>query len=318
MLKSKRAFTLIELLVVIAIIAILAAILFPVFAQAREAAKKTVAINAQKQIGLSMVMYASDNDDVLPRSDGCQLNSALNGDLRTPAFNGSATAGCTGPFYNRMNHFSWQKWVLPYTKSVDMFIHPSRGRNNTSTSSCPQGQWTQCGQITASFGINLAVTGALNTFGASPTSAGQFRDSFLGGTLSGMPSPSRNMLLLEIGNPNIAFAPSARISSDNGVTQVHYPVALRESWQWELLRRNADNTFTNEPDSRRISYGGMIVGMADGSAKFFSAQQFLAATPRTAEYAPGTTPPTGFTGGTVVLNATPNTNINYPLWGLGN
>ncbi len=60
----RRAFTLIELLVVIAIIAILAAILFPVFAQAREAAKKTQSINNQKQLLLAAQMYLGDNDDV--------------------------------------------------------------------------------------------------------------------------------------------------------------------------------------------------------------------------------------------------------------
>jgi len=59
----KHAFTLIELLVVIAIIAILAAILFPVFAQAKAAAKKTADLSNLKQIGTAITMYASDNDD---------------------------------------------------------------------------------------------------------------------------------------------------------------------------------------------------------------------------------------------------------------
>src|SRR5277367_3740890 len=72
-----RAFTLIELLVVIAIIAILAAILFPVFAQAKLAAKKTVSISNQKQHGLGIIMYAGDYDDMYPRSDGCNLNTSL-------------------------------------------------------------------------------------------------------------------------------------------------------------------------------------------------------------------------------------------------
>lgn len=59
----RNAFTLIELLVVIAIIAILAAILFPVFAQARESARKSSCLNAQKQNGLASMMYAQDYDE---------------------------------------------------------------------------------------------------------------------------------------------------------------------------------------------------------------------------------------------------------------
>jgi len=61
-----HAFTLIELLVVIAIIAILAAILFPVFAQAKAAAKKTTDLSNMKQLSVSLVMYATDNDDLTP------------------------------------------------------------------------------------------------------------------------------------------------------------------------------------------------------------------------------------------------------------
>jgi len=62
----RKAFTLIELLVVIAIIAILAAILFPVFAQAKEAAKKTQSLSNVKQQGLALQMYGSDSDDGYP------------------------------------------------------------------------------------------------------------------------------------------------------------------------------------------------------------------------------------------------------------
>src|SRR5258708_34055230 len=60
---SRRGFTLIELLVVIAIIAILAAILFPVFAQARDSARQTTCLNDQKQLGTTMMMYAQDYDE---------------------------------------------------------------------------------------------------------------------------------------------------------------------------------------------------------------------------------------------------------------
>jgi prepilin-type N-terminal cleavage/methylation domain-containing protein/prepilin-type processing-associated H-X9-DG protein len=73
----RRAFTLIELLVVIAIIAILAAILFPVFAQAKAAAKKTSSLSNLKQIGLAWTMYASDADDTLMRVATSQPGKTL-------------------------------------------------------------------------------------------------------------------------------------------------------------------------------------------------------------------------------------------------
>ena len=66
----RKAFTLIELLVVIAIIAILAAILFPVFAQAKAAAKKISALSGMKQTGTGIQIYLADNDDVYPMGYG--------------------------------------------------------------------------------------------------------------------------------------------------------------------------------------------------------------------------------------------------------
>jgi prepilin-type N-terminal cleavage/methylation domain-containing protein/prepilin-type processing-associated H-X9-DG protein len=65
-MRGHKGFTLIELLVVIAIIAILAAILFPVFARAREKARQTACLSNVKQIGLGLLMYAQDYDEALP------------------------------------------------------------------------------------------------------------------------------------------------------------------------------------------------------------------------------------------------------------
>ncbi|MDO8587819.1 MAG: prepilin-type N-terminal cleavage/methylation domain-containing protein [Armatimonadota bacterium] len=85
-MKSRNGFTLIELLVVVAIIAILAAILFPVFVKAKQAAKKATCTQNLQQIGKAMRMYASDNDDSLPTNrnlpSGATPNPPLNAQCR--------------------------------------------------------------------------------------------------------------------------------------------------------------------------------------------------------------------------------------------
>ena len=104
MLIGRRAFTLIELLVVIAIIAILAAILFPVFAQAKAAAKKTVAISNMKQVSIGAVMYTDDNDDdILPRYNAC---------------------GAPGPNGPTSTTDIWPNLVMPYVKSEGVYLDP--------------------------------------------------------------------------------------------------------------------------------------------------------------------------------------------------
>src|ERR1051325_11043974 len=83
---KRRGFTLIELLVVIAIIAILAAILFPVSAQAKAAAKRTADLSNLKQLGLAMHMYSSDYDDVLPLGLGPAWTDNMSWPISTPPY----------------------------------------------------------------------------------------------------------------------------------------------------------------------------------------------------------------------------------------
>lgn len=104
----RRAFTLIELLVVIAIIAILASILFPVFAQAKEAAKKTTCLSNVKQLGLGCIMYAADFEDTLP------LMLRKNDD-NPPTRNGPA-------YYWNTN--AWENDVNPYVKNWGVSVCP--------------------------------------------------------------------------------------------------------------------------------------------------------------------------------------------------
>jgi len=314
----KKAFTLIELLVVIAIIAILAAILFPVFAQAKTAAKKTTVISAQKQIGIAVLLYANDSDDLLPRQDDCKDKSALNPALNTKPFNYSGVGCSASPFFYRTNHFSWHKWIMPYAKSVEVMKHPGRGVNDASTGSCPKGQWSECGQLTGGLAINLGLTGALNTLG-SPTRNGAIRNAAVGGGVVGnLPSPSEAMLLFEVGNPNIAFAPTIRWTSEDNVTVAkHYPVAVREIWEREFYKVSASCVpDKSKPDSTRVFAEGITVGFADSSAKWLPLSQFLARTPTAREYGFTGSIPCGMTGGTVSNPIAPITTINYPMWGL--
>src|ERR1051326_1268478 len=75
--SRRTGFTLIELLVVIAIIAILAAILFPVFAQAREKARQSMCVSNLKQMGTAFALYASDYDSIFPNPGGTSLKQTI-------------------------------------------------------------------------------------------------------------------------------------------------------------------------------------------------------------------------------------------------
>jgi prepilin-type N-terminal cleavage/methylation domain-containing protein len=291
----KRAFTLIELLVVIAIIAILAAILFPVFAQARSAALQTATINGQRQIGLSLQTYMGDTDGVFPRMDDCKPNSSLNAALNTRPFNPTGAGCSSAPWQYRMNHYSWQKWVMPYIKSVDIFFSPIRGKLDRAFPGEPfnanEPQWSENGQIMGAYALNLGLTGSVNTYNRAPTANGSFRNSWLGGNVSAVPSPSRAMLLLEYTNPTINFAPTWRIGS-SAVSETHGPMAIREFWQANFMKPQdiASCTFTNDADPARTTNGNVIVGMVDTSVRAIPASRFLAQTPTAAEIGAVLTP----------------------------
>jgi len=112
-MRFSRGFTLIELLVVIAIIAILAAILFPVYSRAKEAAKKTACLSNLRQIGTAFAMYQTDYDDCLP--DRRDLKTSLPGGYKP-----WATWPTSDP------RAGWAAAIMqPYTKNDWIWVCPS-------------------------------------------------------------------------------------------------------------------------------------------------------------------------------------------------
>jgi hypothetical protein len=135
---------------------------------------------------------------------------------------------------------------------------------------------------------------------------------------------------MESGNMQIGVVPIAYGTDSSSTSVTVFPPAVREYWQHELGLVTAAYSPTaviGNHDEARAAFGGMIVGHADGSAKYYQYGKFLAATPTAAEFGVNATPAfgynttstnlRGFTGGTIGMGANPNLNINYPFWALG-
>ncbi|MFM2222996.1 MAG: hypothetical protein RLZZ78_1253, partial [Armatimonadota bacterium] len=127
--SHRNAFTLIELLVVIAIIAILAAILFPVFAQAREKARAASCLSNEKQIGLGLMMYTQDYDETYPTAYFYKNNTATT--------NGGSAGGYV--------HFT--AMIHPYIKNEQVWVCPSDPNKGLRPDNPPCANWLDVATI---------------------------------------------------------------------------------------------------------------------------------------------------------------------------
>jgi prepilin-type N-terminal cleavage/methylation domain-containing protein/prepilin-type processing-associated H-X9-DG protein len=189
----RRAFTLIELLVVIAIIAILAAILFPVFARARENARRASCQSNLKQIALGFMQYTQDYDEKLPL-----WFANLDGSAATP-FNASTTnAGEPG------HDQGWAELLQPYLKSSQIFQCPSEstgpsaaGSNSAYSDYMYNGDISNygsgTGQSLSMAAINYPSNTVLNTDANSYNSSGIFGYNYAWGPPYALPYYTRHL-----------------------------------------------------------------------------------------------------------------------------
>jgi prepilin-type N-terminal cleavage/methylation domain-containing protein len=245
MIRS-RAFTLIELLVVIAIIAILAAILFPVFAQAKNAAKKTTSLSNMKQIGLSSMLYVGDYDDVI---------------MPLRWFNPMDSLMQTYP--TSQGFFFYPLLLQPYTKNATLFLCPndtfddpavrdSAGRGRFDKNN--EFYWYLVGAY-PSYGMNWVY---LND---SPTPAPGATRRYYGKSATGFDRPAETVLFAEATGKDIPSRPGTlNVTTPVGYHRINPPS------QWDTTK-----TFPNAASQGqlwgRFDPKSVLVIWLDGHAK---------------------------------------------------
>jgi prepilin-type N-terminal cleavage/methylation domain-containing protein/prepilin-type processing-associated H-X9-DG protein len=229
----RRAFTLIELLVVIAIIAILAAILFPVFSQARLSARNTQDLSNMKQLGLAAAMYAQDYDETWVPT-GSEWDPRC-----TPQI---SPLRCDGT-----PHRGWGLLLMPYVKNGEMFRSPMLERVGNFVGECAPASGTQ---MTNTYSMNYL----LSRDGTYPF--GDYARTPSGFELT---TPAR---LAEIAQP----ANTVAILLSNSVPP------RGASWGCNYVTLEGSD-FINKIRYRALYKDGSNIAFADGHAKFFVSRE---------------------------------------------
>jgi prepilin-type N-terminal cleavage/methylation domain-containing protein/prepilin-type processing-associated H-X9-DG protein len=251
MLHSRKGFTLIELLVVIAIIAILAAILFPVFAQAREKARAVSCLSNTKQLGLGIMMYVQDYDETYPLA----------------AFWNTST-----PFAANFYLWSSQRCLQPYIKNTDIYKCPDdSGIGSLYSQITAAGFPTNIPLRPISYMANAitpSITGALWNVtnpqglfsGATYSGAGDAPT-----TLAAVPAPASMVMLIDGRKQYMDWYGCTPWLNDE--IDWCYEVGDDLMWNWEfplfIYSVSGDGTY----NVWRKHSGGTNVALADGHSK---------------------------------------------------
>jgi prepilin-type N-terminal cleavage/methylation domain-containing protein/prepilin-type processing-associated H-X9-DG protein len=275
--RRSSAFTLIELLVVIAIIAILAAILFPVFAQAREKARQISCLSNLKQIGTATMMYMQDYDEVYPLGY-CWKDAGNDSE-----WGGTMYTVSLGPYIQKLGEKGGDI-VNSGLSSTSIFICPSAGRPNKS----PDGNtFNPANLVGQSYSMNKpALTN--NSWTAIKQADGSNLNLFPPVAMAAVSAPanlvafSDSAVIVPSSDPNLNTAGAAACGSqsfaDSSANCGPFPTLSPEKWKpisdraaaWDFdipasSTGNGDYTRGRRPFGRHA--GKINVSFADGHAK---------------------------------------------------
>jgi len=267
--SDSRGFTLIELLVVIAIIAILAAILFPVFAQAREAARKTTCLSNNKQLGLAVMQYVQDYDEMYP---------CISWD--TPPIGDANNDTHSANYLTAVN---WMYRIMPYMKNRQILLcpsDPSQGKNGwqgydadpCNINSCCDG-WGVPTPI--SYAVNDGIIG----YGGYNNPNGCFGDgSFIPSwglapkSMAAIPAPANTYLIADYGRELM------ETTWINNLKAANYTWVTGNSAPAHGLAADTSNAAWAAQLNNSAIYRhqmGSVINYADGHAKWKHGRQIM-------------------------------------------
>ena len=254
----RRGFTLIELLVVIAIIAILAAILFPVFAQAREKARGIACMSNLKQMGTSSMMYIQDYDETYPQGVAmANAGPAWYVGLNTMSPNGWRAAYQAGTTRFEAAAATWGEALQPYIKNYGMYICPSAPSANLGGLDAEYASAVKKPSAT-SYTYNGMLSQAPQAIVEFPTDVIMFWEGRGKQGVNGFTFTQPQMNCVN-GNPSCVYQPMGKNATGGFISCPAAGAGATSSWYG-----------INDPNGTlRIHTGGMNMAYADGHAKWF-------------------------------------------------